>query len=161
MLAYILTTAGVWLCVLCPVVLILYWDELHDIMDGKYNDPPWRKDADAARRGSGDNEEDTEVKKIWKYRLATGRETTLVMPAGSQALSVGVQHDSRTGRDELMLWAMFRPTAPGRHRSTVERTFLAACTGYTYPDDRVRREKFVGTVVMDHGGAQVYHVFEV
>ena len=85
---------------------------------------------------------------VYKYDVPTEDEFTIAMPAGARVLTFQVQHDA------LMLWALVDPDA----RET-NRRFRLAGTGHPiWHDDAALR--FVGTVQL-HGGALVFHLFEV
>lgn len=76
---------------------------------------------------------------------------TVFMPVGATVLSVGVQ-ESSAGDEQICLWALCEPGAPG------ERRFRLVFTGSRPPDEPYR---FVGTVQTPAMGALVWHVFEL
>lgn len=113
---------------------------------------------------------------IWKVGLSKRGGTQQVpMPKGAEVLHVGEQYDPkhdpdaveslvasrqrfRTGGDPgLFMWIIF-PTR-NMKRSSQLRKYRVVKTGESVR--RISRWQHVGTAVMDIGGAQVYHVFEV
>jgi len=88
------------------------------------------------------------MKTIWKFPLGVADEQIIEMPRGAKVLAVQPQHD------RVCVWAMVNPNAEKERR-----TFYIAGTGHLLPDesDRLRH---VGTFQL-HGGALVFHVFEV
>ncbi len=90
---------------------------------------------------------------IYRYRLPIIDCPTLLLPEGARVLSVGPPRDDR---DELDLWALVdaaNDTTMGRLR----RDFRIVGTGNPVPPDV---GPFIGTVPT-HGGALVWHVFEM
>lgn len=82
---------------------------------------------------------------VWKYALdAPGVVTTLQMPKGAEALSVGLQYP------DLCLWARVSPEAEKE-----DRRFIAIGTGRF---DDVELGAFVGRVTQ---GRFEWHIFEV
>lgn len=86
-------------------------------------------------------------KRVYKYKLGAVGITALVMPYGTQVLSVHSQDN------EVMLWALLDDAGFAPEK----RCFYAATTGQEMPDDG---RKFIGTVLLE-GGAFVTHIFEV
>lgn len=86
------------------------------------------------------------MKQVWKFPILAGA-NVVVMPKGAEILSVHVQRGSAT------LWALVSPNEPEHARS-----ILVAGTGW--PIERVRRDQFVGTFMLDDG-ALVFHVFDL
>lgn len=80
---------------------------------------------------------------IWKYELQLTDRQTVVMPIGSEILSVDNQ------RGSLCLWAMADPEQPEQNRN-----IEIIGTGNPMLDGR---REFIGTVVMN---PFVWHVFE-
>ena len=78
---------------------------------------------------------------VWKYELQPGV-TTIEMPGGSEALTVGAQGDG------IFLWARVYPDAPraARRFHTVGTGHMALALG-----------RYVGTAFLDW---MVFHVFE-
>lgn len=89
-------------------------------------------------------------RRVFRYRLPIADSPIVVLPTGAEVLSVGPPRDAR---DELDLWAVVDPTVVTEQ----DRRFRVVGTGNPMPDDCGR---FVGTVPT-HGGALIWHVFEV
>ncbi len=84
---------------------------------------------------------------VYKYHVAL--ETfDLMLPEGTQIL-----HVDAVG-DDCFLWAIIDSDARSE-----KRTFRVFGTGYRL-DDEVRNLHYIGTALA-HGGALVWHVFEV
>jgi hypothetical protein len=86
---------------------------------------------------------------VWKYRLGGPGGTAIHMPPGAELLHVDYQ-----GK-ELTLWAFVDPDRPDEE---VTRYFSIVGTGSPIQDPT--RYFHVGTV-LEHGGALVWHVFEI
>ena len=86
------------------------------------------------------------MKTVFKYELASEIE----MPEGAEILSLHSQ------RDMAYIWALVNPEA-----RMIKRHFLILGTGHPVPQDgELRKEKFVGTILVQHGSL-VFHVWEV
>jgi hypothetical protein len=83
---------------------------------------------------------------IWKWTLELTDEQVVMMPAGAEILSVGVQHE------ELRVWAKVDPG-----EVLGPRQFCMYGTGH--PMQTELPQRFIGTVQM-HGGCLVLHVYE-
>lgn len=81
---------------------------------------------------------------VYKHTLHLDDTVEVVMPQGTELLSVGEQNGM------LCLWARVDTRKP-----KVNRMFRIAGTGHPAPTGN-----FVGTVMM-HGGALVWHVFDL
>lgn len=84
---------------------------------------------------------------IWKFALPIEDEFTLLMPAGSIPLSVGVQ------AGQPVLWAAVDRVTVARERHR----FSLRGTGHPLPGLMLRR--FVGTFQLESLGL-VYHLFD-
>lgn len=89
-------------------------------------------------------------RRVFRYRLDIADRPTVELPIDAEVLSVGPPRD---GSDQLDLWALVHVDEP----QTVPSHFRVVGTGNPVPDDCGR---FVGTVPT-HGGALIWHVFEV
>lgn len=83
---------------------------------------------------------------VWKYRVPELQRFSLRMPIGARPLTVQVQ-----GPD-VQMWALVDPDAPAESRE-----FVVVGTGFEPMTDVGQH---VGTFQL-HGGALVFHVFEV
>lgn len=83
---------------------------------------------------------------IWKYRLRATDDQQIMMPAGAQILSVGVQ------QERVQLWAMVDPMNP----LAQNRRIVMVGTGHVVPPACGR---FIGTVSLFEG-ALILHVFD-
>lgn len=81
---------------------------------------------------------------VYKYTLHLDDTVEVVMPKGAEVLSVGEQNGL------ICVWARVDTREP-----SVKRLFRVAGTGHPDP-----RGNFVG-VVMQHGGALVWHIFDL
>jgi hypothetical protein len=86
---------------------------------------------------------------IWKYELAVVERQEILMPVGSQVLSVAEQ------RGAIYLWVLVERNARVRDKPYVFNLFG---TGHALPEDDIERT-FIGTV-QQLSGALVWHVFE-
>ncbi len=85
---------------------------------------------------------------IWKYEIGIGDGIQIVdMPFGARVMTAQMQVST------LCLWAMVEPS-----ERLTRRTFIVYGTGHRIGDDDALT--YVGTVQV-HGGALVFHVFEV
>ncbi len=84
---------------------------------------------------------------VYKYLVPLEDEPVLELPKGAQVLSFQVQHE------RMVLYALVNPDA--RHE---KRRFRLAGTGH--PIDAELPLRFIGTVQL-HGGALVFHLFEI
>jgi hypothetical protein len=95
--------------------------------------------------------------KVWKYRLKrNSRLQEIPLPKGAKILSIDAQHDTSTHQEELTMWVIF--DVKNEHRLQY-RKIQVVMTGKTY--DNLEGARYLGHVVMDVGGSQVYHCFEV
>lgn len=84
---------------------------------------------------------------IWKFVLNLADEQDVLMPEGAAILSCQVQNGTPC------IWALVRPDAPTQEVRRIQ------IFGTGHPMD-VTPKVFVGTFQI-HGGALVFHVFEV
>lgn len=87
---------------------------------------------------------------IWKYELKPQRVNKLMLPAGAQVLSAGLDPQG-----EVCVWALVRPDLP---KTQAVRIYVYG-TGHDVPLDNSDRVRFLGTVLMP-GLGLVWHVFE-
>ena len=83
---------------------------------------------------------------VYKYKLSTHIEATLMLPKGAQVLRVDVQ------KGTMFLWAMVDPDAEKEAR-----VFDIFGTGSPIPDFNRR---FINTFFTHDGGTYVFHAFE-
>jgi len=83
---------------------------------------------------------------IWKFPLAITDRQTVTMPEGARILNAQMQGQT------LCLWALVNPAAPGK-----DREIEVLGTGNPAPDEN---RCYISTTQM-HGGALVWHVFEI
>lgn len=86
------------------------------------------------------------MKTIWKFELDTTDFQRIAMPKGATLLYVAVQ------RDTPCIWAEVDPEA-----KQFERSFAIYGTGH--PMQAINRN-YIGSYML-HGGALVFHVFEL
>ena len=85
------------------------------------------------------------MRTIHKFQIPVLDEFTVLMPEGAQILHIAVQ------RDEPQMWALVDATKPAE-----QRYFKLRGTGHLVDFSGVH----VGSFLM-HGGALVFHIFEV
>ena len=100
----------------------------------------------------------TQRRMVFKYELELISVQRIVMPKGSQILSVGVQ------RDKIMLWALVYLPAQGRSQINVFRAIRIVGTGEGF-DAKISEvvapsatDLFIGTVFQD---TFVWHIFDL
>lgn len=90
------------------------------------------------------------MKMVYKYPVSNY--LTHEMPKGAKVLHVHEQNG------DICLWALVDVPKPPQNPEWERRKFIALATGDKIPDDWT--VEYVGTVHM-HGGALVFHVFEI
>lgn len=91
---------------------------------------------------------------IWKFPLEVTGSQKILMPVGSQILSVQFQGE------QLCLWALCQPVDSGATKRL--KTITIAGTGNPVPDGQMRfidtvQQKVLGSI----GATYVWHIFEV